>query len=32
MLQGFQGLRGRDILKECLLIYSGPDNAFMLSI
>jgi hypothetical protein len=32
MPQGFQGLLGRDILKECMLIYSGPDNAFMLSI
>jgi hypothetical protein len=30
--QGFQGLLGRDILKDCLLIYTGPDNAFMLSM
>lgn len=30
--QGFDGLLGRDILSDCLLIYTGPDNAFMLSI
>ena len=31
-VQGFDGLMGRDILAECLLIYSGPEQTFMLSI
>jgi hypothetical protein len=31
-IQGFDGLLGRDVLRECLLIYTGPDNAFILSI
>jgi hypothetical protein len=31
-VQGFDGLLGRDILRECLFIYTGPDNAFILSI
>lgn len=29
---GFDGLLGRDVLRECLFIYMGPDNAFILSI
>jgi hypothetical protein len=31
-VQGFDGLLGRDVLRECLFIYTGPDNAFILSI
>jgi hypothetical protein len=29
--QGIQGLLGRDVLKECLLIYDGPANGFTLA-
>lgn len=29
--QNIDGLLGRDVLAQCLLVYSGPDNAFMLS-
>lgn len=30
--QNIDGLFGRDVLAQCLLVYSGPDNAFMLSV
>lgn len=30
--QNIDGLLGRDVLAQCLLVYSGPDNAFMLSV
>ena len=30
--QGFDCLLGRDVLAQCLLIYTGPDNAYLLSI
>ena len=29
--QNIDGLLGRDVLAQFLLVYSGPDNAFMLS-
>jgi hypothetical protein len=29
--QGIDGLLGRDVLAHCLFIYTGPDNAFILS-
>ncbi len=29
--QGIDGLLGRDILNDCLLIYSGPEKTFTLS-
>lgn len=31
-MQGIDGLLGRDVLSECLFIYSGPDQTFFLSI
>jgi Aspartyl protease len=31
-VQGFDGLLGRDVLRECLFLYTGPDNVFILSI
>jgi hypothetical protein len=31
-VQGIDGLIGRDVLAECLFIYAGPDNAYILSI
>jgi hypothetical protein len=31
-VQGIDGLVGRDVLAECLFIYAGPDNAYILSI
>jgi hypothetical protein len=30
--QGFDGLLGRDVLGECLLVYNGPDKAFTLAV
>jgi hypothetical protein len=30
--QAIDGLLGRDVLAQCLLLYSGPDNVFMLSL
>ncbi len=30
--QGIDGLLGRDVLAECLMIYTGPDNVYLLSI
>lgn len=30
--QGIMGLLGRDVLKECLFVYNGPDNVFTLAI
>jgi hypothetical protein len=31
-VQGFDGLLGRDVLRDCLFLYTGPDNIFILSI
>ena len=31
-VQGLDGLLGRDVLAECLFIYTGPDKVFILSI
>ena len=30
--QGIDGLLGRDVLEDCLLVYSGPNSLFILSI
>jgi hypothetical protein len=31
-VQGLDGLLGRDVLADCLFLYTGPDKVFILSI